>query len=79
MIDLGMFEGHCFYIKNMNVLCRKCERLAYKQILILAFYLKRQCKAIGNGNEFKCISKSSEKVLHGAKPYISYSTCQFVE
>ena len=79
MIDLGMFEGHCFYIKNMNVLCRKWERLAYKQILIPAFYLKRQCKAIGNGKKFKCISKSSEKVLHGSKPCISYSTCQFVE
>ena len=46
MTDLGMFEGHCFYIKNMNVLCQKWERLAYKQILIPAFYLKRQWKEI---------------------------------
>ena len=79
MIDLGMFESHCFYIKNMNVLRQKWERLAYKQILIPAFYLKHQWKEIGNWKKFKRISKSSEKVLYGGKLYISYSTYQFVE
>ena len=31
-INLGMFRGHCFYIKKMDVLCQKWECIACKQI-----------------------------------------------
>ena len=31
-INLGMFGGHCFYIKKMDVLTQKWECLACKQV-----------------------------------------------
>ena len=37
--DLGMFGGHCFYIKNVGVLCEKRKYLACKQIFTQASHM----------------------------------------
>ena len=88
-INLGMFGGHCFYIKNMAVLCQNCECLACKQIFNQSQNLDRhltdgscnggKTKLICNGKKFKCILNSSEKVFYGGKPNSSYSACQWIE
>ena len=88
-INLGMFEGHCFYIKNMDVLCQNWECLACKQIFNQSQNLDRhltdgscnggKTKVICNGNKFKRIFNSIEKVFYGGKSNFSYSACQWIE
>ena len=88
-INLGMFGGHCFYIKNMAVLCQNWECLACKQIFNQSQNLDRhltdgscnggKTKVICNGKKFKRILNSSEKVFYGGKPNFSYSACQWIE
>ena len=31
-INMGLLGGHCFYIKNMNVLCKRCGCKGCRQI-----------------------------------------------
>lgn len=59
-IDLRMFGGNCFYIKNKDVLCQKWECLACKQIL----YNKRKTNLFSNEKKFKCFFNSNEKVAN---------------
>ena len=82
-INLGMFGGHCFYIKNMDVLCQNwvckgCKQI-FKQSNNLTSHLKDsscnggKTKVFCNGKKFKRILNSSEKVFYGGKPNFSYS------
>ena len=88
-INLGMFGGHCFYIKKMDVLCQRWECIACKQIFNRSENLNRhstdgscnggKTKIICNGGKFKRLLNSSEKVFYGGKPNYSYSACQWIE
>ena len=88
-INLGMFGGHCFYIKNMDVLCQNWECLACKQIFKQSNNLTRhlkedtciggKTKIICSGRKFKRILNSSEKVFYGGETGFSYSACQWIE
>ena len=88
-INLGMFEGHCFYIKNMEVLCKKWECLACKQVFTHSDHLNQhlndgscnggKTKIICNGRKFRRILTKSEKVFYGGKQNFSYSACQWIE
>ena len=72
-INLGMFGGHCFYIKKMDVLTQKWECLACKQVFTrsndltchTSFCNDGKTKIICNGKKFKRILNSSEKVFYG--------------
>ena len=59
-IDVRMFGGNCFYIKNMDILCQKWECLACKQILCN----KRKTNLFSNEKKFKCFLNSNEKVAN---------------
>ena len=88
-INLGMFEGHCFYIKKMDVLCQSWECVGWKQIFTHSSHLDRhlsggscnggKTKIICNGKKFKRLLNSSEKVFYGGRPNFSYSACQWIE
>ena len=74
-INLGIFGGHCFYIKKMDVLCQKWECVACKQVFTRSENLSRHLtdgscnggkpKLICNGKKFKRLLNASEKVFYG--------------
>ena len=88
-INLGMFGGHCFYIKKMDVLCQKWECVACQQVFTQSTHLNRhltdgscnggQPMLICNGGKFKRLLNATEKVFYGGKPNFSYSACQWIE
>ena len=86
---MGLLGGHCFYIKKMDVLCKRWEFKGCKQIFTrdknLIRYLKgERCtggktKIICSGGKFKHILNSSEKVFYGGNTKFSYTACQWIE
>ena len=72
---MGLLGGHYFYIKKMDVLCKRWEFKGCKQIFTrdknLIRYLKEErctggkIKIICSGGKFKHILNSSEKVFYG--------------
>ena len=73
-INLGMFKGHCFYIKKMEVLCQKWECIACHQVFTRSENLTRhltdgscnggQPKLIYKGRKFKRLLTACEKVFY---------------
>ena len=88
-INMGLLRGHCFYIKKMNVLCRRWECKSCRQIFTrnqdLTVHLKEErctggkTKIICSGGKFKHILNSSEKVFYGGDTKFSYTACQWIE
>lgn len=88
-VNIGLFDGHCFYIKDMDILCKKWECKGCKQIFTHSSNLTRhttkescnggQTKAICKGQKFKHIMNSSEKVFYGGSTQFSYAGCQWIE
>ena len=88
-INLGMLDGHCFYIKDMEVLCQKWECFACKQRFTRSTVLNRhlvdgscnggKTKIICKGKKFQRIQNHTEKVFYGGKPNFSYGACQWIE
>ena len=74
-INKGFLGGHCFFIKEMDVLCRRWECKGCRQIFTrnenLIRHLKdERCtggktKIICSGGKFKHTLNSSEKVFYG--------------
>ena len=88
-INMGLLGGHCFYIKKMDVLCKRWECKGCKQIFTrnedLTRHLKEErctggkTKIICSGGKFKHILNSSEKVFYGGDAKFSYTACQWIE
>ena len=88
-INMGLLEGHCFYIKKTDVLFRQWECKGCKQIFTrnenLIRHLKEErrtggkTKIICSGGKFKHMLNSSEKVLYGDDKKFNYTACQWVE
>ena len=88
-INMGLLKGHCFYIKNMDVLCQNWECKGCKQIFKqsnnLTKHLKEdrctggKTKLICSGRKFQRILNSSEKVFYGGETGFSYSACKWIE
>ena len=86
---MGLLGGHCFYIKEMDVLCNRWECKGYRQIFTrnvnLIRHLKdERCtggktKIICSGGKFKHILNSFEKVFYGGDTKFSYTACQWIE
>ena len=83
---MGLLGGHCFYIKEMDVLCKRCKCKGCRQIFMrnenLIGHLKDErrtggkTKIISLGGKFKHILNSSEKVFCGSDTKFSYAACQ---
>ena len=85
----GTIGGHCFYIKEMDVLCKRWEYKGCRQIFTPNENLTRHLKDEGctggkteiicPGSQFKHILNSSEKVLYGGDTKFSYAASQWIE
>ena len=74
-IDISLCEGHCFYIKDFDVLvnhweCMECQQRFtchnnYERHVTKKQYTSGQLKLICNDGKFKRIMNNSEKVLYG--------------
>ena len=88
-INMGLLEGHCFYIKKMNVICKRWECKGCRQIFVrnedLTRHLKEErytsgkIKIFCSGGKIGHILNSSEKVFYGGGTKFSYAACQWIE
>ena len=84
-IKMGLLRGHYFYIKKMDVLCKRWECKGCGQIFTrnedLTVHLKEErcaggkTKIICSGSKFKHIL-NSEKAFYGGETKFSYTACQ---
>ena len=89
IINMGFLRDHWFYMKEMDVLCRRWECKGCRQIFTrsenLIRHLKDQrytggkTKIICSGGKFKHILNSSEKVFYGGNTKFSCTACQSIE
>ena len=88
-INMGLLGGHCFYIKEMDVLCKRWECKGCRQTFtrnedVTRHFKDERCtggktKMICSGGKFKHILNSSEKVLYGGDTKFRYTACQWIE
>ncbi len=88
-VDIGLYEGHCFYIKNIELLtghweCSGCEQRFTIHTNYNRHVTKKLCSGgktqlICEGKRFKHIMSSSEKVFYGGNTQFSYAGCQWIE
>ena len=84
-INMRLLGGICFYIKKMDVLCKRWECKGCRQIFTrdenLIRHLKQErcaggkTKVICSGGKFKHILKSFEKVFYDSDTKFSYTAC----
>ena len=88
-ISMGLSGGQCFYIEEMDVLCKRWECKDCRQIFTqnenLIRHLKEErctggkTKIICLGGKFKHILNSSEKIFYGGDTKFSCTACQWSE
>ena len=88
-INMRLLEGHCFYIREMDVLCKRWECKSYRLIFtrdenLIRHFKEERCtegetKIIGSGSKFKHILNSPEKVFYGGNTKFCYTVCQWIE
>ena len=88
-IDIGLYEGHCFYIKDIESLTKHWECLGCNQRFTTHSNYNRhvtenlctggQTKIICDGKKVKLIMNSSDKVFYGGNTQFSYSGCKWIE
>ena len=81
--------GHCFYMKKMDVLCKRWECKGCRQIFTrnedLTRHLKEErctggkTKIICPSGKFRYFLNSTEKVFYGGDTKFSYTACQWIE
>ena len=74
-VDIGIYEGHCFYIKDLDVLanhweCAGCQQRLTRHDNYERHVTKKWCigcrpQLVCDGGKFKNIMNSSEKVFYG--------------
>ena len=85
-IDIGLYEGHCFYIKVFDVLANHWECAGYQQRFTCddRHISENQCtgsqpKLIYLGEKLKHIMNSWEKVFYGGNTQFSWKACRWIE
>ena len=87
-LNIGLLDGHCFYIKNLDVLCKKWECKGCRQVFThssnLTKHLIDRCtggktKVVCKGRKFKRIFNASERVFYGGDTKFSFAACQWIE
>ena len=82
-------EGHCFFIKDIELLtkiweCDGCEQRFNKHVNYNRHVTGGACsggktKLICPGEKFERIMSSSEKVFYGGRANFSYAACRWIE
>ena len=88
-VNMGLLGGHCFYIKEMDVLSKQSECKGCRQIFTrgknLIRHLKQErcnggkTKIFCLGGKFRHILNSSGKVFYGGETKFSYTACQWIK
>ena len=91
-INMGLLGGHCFYIKEMDVLCKRwmyiasdgCRQIFTRNENLIRHLKDERCtggktKIICSGGKFKHILNLPEKVFYGGSTKFSYTACQWTE
>ena len=88
-IDIGLHEGHCFYIKNLDVLVNHWECVGCQQRFTChdnyeRHVTERRCtggqpKLVCDGGIFEHIMNSSEKVFFEGNTQFSLKACKWIE
>ena len=88
-MNIGLYEGHCFYIKDLNGLtqhweCDGCEQRFNRHDNYNRHVTENLCsggktKLICKGGKFKHIMNSTEKVFYGGNTQFSYVGCRWIE
>eukprot|EP00111_Clytia_hemisphaerica_P014186 TCONS_00041784-protein len=88
-MNIGLLEGHCFYIKDVSILAKRYECKGCKQIFkqsnhLLKHLQKDRCnggktKEICKGKQFRRIFSASDNVFYGGDTGFSYTACQWIE
>ena len=88
-VDIGLYIGHCFYIKDLDVLTNHWKCVGCQQRFTQHQHYNRhvtenrctggQTKLICSGKKFKHIMNSSEKVFHGGNTQFSWKACKWIE
>ena len=88
-LDIGLCEGHCFFIKDINLLanhweCAGCHQRftrhdSYNRHATEELCTGGQPKLLCPGEKFKRIMNSSEKVFYGGNTQFSFKGCKWIE
>ena len=88
-VDIGLYEGHCFYIKDLDVLtnhweCIECQQRFNQHQHYNRHVTENRCtggqtKLICSSKKFKQIMNSSEKVFYGGNTQFSWKGCKWIE
>ena len=88
-VDIGLYEGHCFYIKDLDVLTNHWECIGCQQKFSQHQHYNRhvtenrctgaQTKLICSSKKFKHIMYSSEKVSYAGNTQFSWKGCKWID
>ena len=88
-LNIGLLDGHCFYIKDIGVLAKRWECKGCKQVFTHSSSLTKhlregrcnggKTKEVCKGREFKRIFNASDDVFYGGDTKFSYAACQWIE
>ena len=85
---MGLHEGHCFFIKDIELLTKKWECSGCKQIFnrhgnyhnhVKKNICREKTEVICTGKKINHIPNSSEKVFYGGNTQFSYKACRWIE
>ena len=88
-VDIGLYEGHCFHTKYLDVLanhweCVGCQQRFTHHDNYNRHLTERRCnggqsKLVCNGRKFKHIMNSSEIVFYKENTQFSWKACKWIE
>ena len=88
-LNMELLGGHCFYVKKMDIFCRRWECKDCRQIFtrdedFIRHLNEKRCtggkaKIICLGGKFRHTLNSSEKVFYGGDTNFSHAVCQWIE
>ena len=87
--DIGLYQGHCFYIKNLNGLanhwkCPGCQQRFtchdnYNRHVTEKWCTGGQPKLVCDGGKFRQIMNNLEKVFYVGNTQFSWKACKWIE
>ena len=88
-VDISLYQGHCFYIKDLDVLanhweCAGCQQRFTHHANYKGHVTEKRCssghpKLVCDGRKFKQIMSSSEKVFYGENTQFSWKACRWIK
>ena len=88
-LNIGLLDGHCFFIKDLDVLAKRWECKGCKQVFTHSSNLTKhlqdgrcnggKTKEVRKGKQIKRVFSASDDVFYGGDTKFSYAACQWIE